>query len=321
MKNTRLVCLLALIFSGCSIFSKNAVEPQSLLTPYITSTPASLPTATPTQEPLPTAVPTPSPTPFVHTLASNETISSLAFTYNLTVNEILAINPQITPKALSVGTEIMIPFIGTVEAEKSAIESVISAPLALNVSAAECTGTAEGGLWCVAQVENPLEQSANGITLTFTLQDGAGQSVSEQSVPALLNLLAPGENLPVVAYFSPAVPAVYRVQAILKTALPVGETGAGSTPVEIKVNSIDADGRAALVSAQIPVLTADSGASRVWVALIAYDETGKVVGVRRLEYAALTEGEEGQAIKAYVYSNSADIAKVIVLAEAQITKQ
>jgi hypothetical protein len=155
----------------------------------------------------------------VHVLQSSETIYSLAATYNLTVNEILNVNPQITPRALSIGTEIKIPYIGTPTAEASAIDSVISAPLALNVSKPDCYGTAEGGLWCLAIVQNPLAESADGITLTFTLKDGKGQTVSEQSVPALLNLLAADDKLPVAAYFSPDVPADYQMDVALKTAL------------------------------------------------------------------------------------------------------
>ncbi len=324
MKTIQALGVFCLLLNSCSVFSNPAVEPQSLLTPYATQTPASLATATATSQPEPSATPTPSPTPFVHVLGSNETISSLAFTYNLTINEILAINPQITPKVLSVGTEILIPFIGTPAAEKSAIESVISAPLALSVSAAECSGTAEGGLWCLALVQNSLQQSANGITLTFTLKDHSGQTLSEQSVPSLLNLLASGETLPVAAYFSPPVPAVYQVEAALKTALPVEEGSTLSAQLEIRVNSIDADGRAALVSAVIPAQADDSGVESVWVALIAYDETGRVVGVRRLEYPAVLESEEGddgQTIKAYVYSNSAEIARVDVKGEAQYKQQ
>ncbi len=321
MKTYRVICFFAFLLCSCNVFSGRSSEALSLLTPYVTQTAPVPPTATVTETPQATPTPTLTPTPFTHVLAANETIYSLAYTYNLAVNDILAVNPQITPKALSVGTEIKIPYIGTPQAEKSTVESVISAPLALTVSLAKCTGTTEGGLWCVAQVENPLGQSANGITLTFTLKDGDGQTVDEQTVPALLNLLAPGDKLPVNAYFGSTIPSGYQVQVALKTALPVEEGGALSTPVEIKVNSIDPHGREATVSAVIPVQKADSGVESVWVALIAYDQSGSIVGLRRLEYPAVTQGDEGHAIKVSVYSGSSDIAKVEVLGEAQLKKK
>jgi LysM repeat protein len=317
MKLLRIIWIPALLLSACNIFSSEQAAPQSLLTPYVTQTPAGEIVPTETVAPEPTLEPTLTPTPFVHVLASNETISSLALTYGLAVNDILAINPEITPKALSVGTEILIPYINTAANDgKENNVSAISAPLALSLSEPVCSQTTEGGLWCLAQVSNPLAESATGITVTFTLKNSAGETISEQAVPALLNLLAPNGSLPVTAYFSGDIPVDYSVNASLKTALPVDAADPGYAPVEIKVNSIDAAGQSARVSAVIPVQAADSGISSIWVALIATDADGQIVGVRRLEYTPVTEGEDGQAIKVYVYSNSRAIQQVDVRAEA-----
>jgi hypothetical protein len=320
MKLLRISWIPVLLLSACSIFSGEQAAPQSLLTPYVTQTPAEEIVPTETDAPAATPEPTLTSTPFVHVLGSDETISSLALTYGLEVNEILAINPEITPNALSVGIEILIPYSNTTAEDAKENVSVISAPLALALSQPDCTQTAEGGLWCLAQVSNPLAQSATGITVTFTLKDDAGETVSEQTVPSLLNLLAPNESLPVAAYFTPETPSDYSVSAVLKTALPVDETDPGYAPLEIKVNSIDTAGQSAHVSAVIPLQAADSGISNIWVALIAYDEGGQVVGVRRLEFTPVTEGEEGQAIKVYVYSNGHDIQQVDVRAEAILSE-
>lgn len=310
-----------LLLSACSVFSGEQAAPQSLLTPYVTQTSAGEIAPTETAVPEPTPEPTLTPTPFVHVLASNETISSLALTYGLEVNDILAINPEITPKALSVGTEILIPYMNTAVNDGEGSVSTISEPLALSLSEPACTQTTEGGLWCLAQVSNPLAESATGITVTFTLKSDAGETISEQAVPTLLNLLAPNQSLPAAAYFNTDVPANYSVSTTLKTALPVDEADPGYAPVEIKVNSIDPAGQSARVSAVIPVQAADSGISSIWVALIASDADGQIVGVRRLEYVPVTEGEEGQAIKVYVYSNSRDIQQVDVRAEAILSEE
>jgi hypothetical protein len=305
------------MLSACSLLAPETIEPQSLLTPYVTDTPVvQAVTVSPTVE-VPTPTPSPTPTPFVHVLGSNETIYSVAYTYGIEVNEILAINPEVTPKALSIGTEILIPYIG--DGEEGADElAVISEPLALEVSMPQCTQTADSGLWCTAVVKNTIDQSANGITLTFTLKDSAGEIVDEQTVPAVLNLLAPGDELPVVAYFPPAIPAGYDVSVALKTALPQEEAFSIYLPVNLKINSIEMDGRTASVSAVIEPTEETSTASSYWVALIAYDQKGQIAGVRRMEYPASQVGEEGLAFKAYVYSSSQDIQSVKVLAEAII---
>ena len=321
MKLLRLIWIPVLLLSACNVFSGNQAAPQSLLTPYVTQTSAGVIVPTETAVPQPTPEPTLTPTPFVHVLAANETISSLALTYGLEVNDILAINPEITPKALSVGTQILIPYVSTVADTGAGSISAISEPLALTLSAPTCAPTAEGGLWCLAQVSNPLPESATGITVWFALKNGSGETISEQAVPTLLNLLAPAESLPVTAYFSADIPADYAVEAALKTALPVDKTDPGYAPLEIKVNSIDPAGRSARVSAVIPVQAADSGIRSIWVALVAYDADGRIVGVRRLEYSPVTEGEDGQAIKVVVYSNSRDIQKVDVRAEAILSEE
>ena len=317
MKTIRAAWILVLFLSACNWIPNGTVQPQSLLTPYVTMTATGgAVEVEPTVE-IPTPEPTPSPTPFVHTLASGETISSLALTYGLEADEIIAINPQITPKALSIGTEVLIPYIGTGDSEEDSTLAVISEPLALEISEPDCTQTAEGGLWCVVMAGNALEQDAAGITVKFSLKNDAGEIQKEQTVPALLNLLEIGEALPVTAYFSPEVPAAPIVEAELVTALPLNSSALGYQRVEMKVNSIDMNGRTASVSALIPALDTDS----IWVVLIAYDLKGNVVGVRRLEYPGGVEGEQGKAIKVYVYSIGEDIRKVDVIAEAKIQEQ
>lgn len=315
MRILRVLWIFALAFSACSWLSPETVPPQSLLTPYVTLTPAVQILQSEPTEAIMTPTPELSPTPFVHVLAASETISSIALTYELEVNDILAINPEITPNALSVGTEIMIPGIGSGTGEKSGELAVISEPLALEISEPECSQTAENGLWCVVVVKNSLGQSANGITLTFALKNNAGDVVVEQTVPALLNSLASGDELPVAAYFSPPIPAGINLDVSLKTALPQEEAASDYLTANLKINSIETNGRTARISAVVSLPEEAAGAGKIWVALIAYDRNGSIVGVRRMEYLGADAGEEGLAFKAYVYSNSEDVQSVKVLAE------
>jgi hypothetical protein len=316
------VLWIPLLLSACSFFERTEIQPKSLLTPYVTRTALAEVAETATViEPTATLEPTMTPTPFVHVLASGETISSLSFNYGIEDDEILAINPEVTPKALSIGMEIMIPYIGPADEEETEKMSVISEPLALDVSSPRCAMTAEDGLWCVANVKNALDQNANAVTVTFTLKNSSGETVGEQTVPTVMNLLEIGDEIPAAAYFSPHIPAGYSVSASLTTALPLEESSAVIQPLDIKVNSIDMDGRAAHISAVIPQVDEASGISSVWVALIAYDENSNVVGVRRFEYAPTTDREEGQPIKVSVYSNNEDIKQVVVLGEALTPEQ
>ena len=87
------------------------------------------------------------------------------------------------------------------------------------------------------------------------------------------------------------------------------------------MNSVDTDGRSALVSVVIPAFDEESAVSSVWLALIAYDQAGNLVGVRRMEYTPVVGNEEGQAVKLSVYSSSEDIKQVNVMGEAIVLGQ
>jgi LysM repeat protein len=73
-----------------------------------TRTPTATPTSTPTQTPTSTPTPTPVP-PLVHQVQEGETLSVIAETYNLTVEAILALNPEVDPELIQVGQLLLIP--------------------------------------------------------------------------------------------------------------------------------------------------------------------------------------------------------------------
>lgn len=305
------------LFSACARLTNQTQPEESHLTPFNTQTPASqLTAATPSPRP-PTPQATPSPTPFIHTLALGETISTIALRYGLETKDILSINPQITPNALTVGTEILVPW----RPPTNELPQVISEPLALALSEPRCTPTAEGGLWCLAVVSNPLDQPASGVTLTFTLLMSTGETMRSQTVPTLLNLLEPGQSMPAAAYFSPDVAADTPARVELASALPVDAAKALFLPVALKVNSINYRGRSALVSAILPAFERDGQVESIWVALIAYDEAGNIAGVRRMEVAPESDSPEGQALRLMVYSSGNIIARVEVRAEAQVSNE
>jgi LysM repeat protein len=73
-----------------------------------TATPAPSASAGPSAEASPTPVPTPAQV--VHVVKANETLSKIAATYGVTIDQILAANPSIkNPNKIAVGDEIVIP--------------------------------------------------------------------------------------------------------------------------------------------------------------------------------------------------------------------
>jgi LysM repeat protein len=82
--------------------------PSPTPTPSPTRTPTSTPTPTPSQEPTPTPTATPLP-PRAHQVREGELLVDIAAMYDTTVEEILALNPGITPELLQVNQVLLIP--------------------------------------------------------------------------------------------------------------------------------------------------------------------------------------------------------------------
>jgi len=309
-------CLIVLILAGCSSSPATGSSGEIQLTPYVTETGLTV-VDTPITEDVPTAAPTLTPTPLIHTVALNETISSIALKYGLDTATVLASNPTITPSALTVGTQLIIPGGGTVPAQAS----VVSEPLKLIVSEPDCYETIEGGLWCVVLVDNPLDENAIGITVTFSLKNDAGETIQEQAAPALLNQLSPGNAIPVAAYFSPPVSMAYLMNIELTTALPVDSSALEYIPLEAQRPSVDIQGRMAVIRTEILLGDDVEEADSIWAAAVAYDRQGRVVGLRRVAYTIQMTVDGTLPVEMYVYSNGEDIQKVDILAEAIILDQ
>jgi spore coat assembly protein SafA len=93
---------LFLFFFGPMILGFGKQDPGGVAGP--TPTPSSEATATPE----PTAVP--APTPQVYTVAKGDTMSKIAKKFGVTVEELLAANPQIkNPDKIKIGDKITIP--------------------------------------------------------------------------------------------------------------------------------------------------------------------------------------------------------------------
>ncbi len=302
--------------------SAGAPTPAGQLTPYLTRT-ATLPVtpAKPGKTASPTRLPSPSPTPRTYTIKQGDTVGGIALQYGVSVDAILAANPQLNPNLMVVGSTLILPASPVAPAQSSAGDLPTATPLPVRLDGVHCAAVQDGGAWCFAVAHNPQKSGVESVSVTIRIADGNGKGVQSQAAYALLNLLPGKGTLPLAVYFPPPVPKTIQASAELLTALPVGSGSERylAASVDKLKTDILADGLSAKASGVVTLDKGNAAAHQVWVLLIAYDVSGQVTGLRRWEMGA------GQVLKAgkqapfaeTVYSTGGKITKVTVMVEAR----
>ncbi len=299
------------LLAGCATLNPADAGGITQLTPYIPLDPTG---TAPAPSPTPAASPAVqiTPTPFLHTVALRETISDIALRYGVSMDAIIAANPGVNPNAMVVGMQLVIPGMkGTPGGEQQAASVQVSEPA--------CLPASRGGWWCTAWVQNDHDIDVSSVSVTFTLADATGGQLAVLNTPTLLEWLPPSGRIPAAAYFPPPIQPESKVTAVLGSAVAMDAAAGRFSPVGIQTGQITVDGRLAQIPGLV-TLPAESPSEirTIWLAALAYDREGNLVGARRVEIpTAGGDGGETEFI-IYVYSASPDIDRVEVLAEAHI---
>lgn len=313
--------LIGLFITACS--TANPVPPSTPNPPSGAAQPVELTpyptTAAPTQTPspagpgAPASLPSPTPIPLKHTVARGEDMGGIAFRYHITIQALLAANPDINPKLMSVGTVLNIPAsavpAGTEIASKPA-------PVSIPIDAPQCSPSQDGGLWCFLLVHNNQKTALEGISAAVRIADlQASQVISQVALPPL-DTLPSGAVTPLVAYFPGPVPQPFQASAELLTALILPDSSPRYISVQVKSEQVEIMANALAARLRGEVILNAKKAARVWVAAVAYDRSGKITGVRRWENNQPTSAGSIH-FDFYVYSTGANISRVDLTAEAR----
>jgi LysM repeat protein len=180
----RAVLLGSWVLTGCGAADRGALATP--LTPTLRPLPSPTPSTTPpgpreTVQPIPTLGPT--PTPLTHIVQLNDTLLGIAAQYGLDLDDLLAANPGLNPRLLSVGQALVIP-----GPEGDPIGELIALPPPepIDVSRPACFPQPGGTMTCLVLVTNPGDVPLEGVVLTLTSLDARGRAVeSTSAVPAL----------------------------------------------------------------------------------------------------------------------------------------
>jgi len=255
------------------------------LVPYLTAT-----QVTPQWTPVTLVAaetPLPSPTPFTYTVQLGETMSGIALKFGVAIDELIAMNPEISPNAMSVGTVLKIPS----NPVNSSGESTPT-PAPFTIEQVQFYPTANKGMWCFVLVHNDFPDFMENVSAQVTLVDSNGQFIPTQAALLPLNILPPNTSLPLSIYFPPDIPADAKPQIQILTAIRLSPNDSRYLPATVNntLVQIDADGHFASITGEVRLPAESNAATQTWVAAVAYDESGRVVGVKRWEGGGIQPG-------------------------------
>ena len=274
------------LLNSCAPQGTVSTPPPFTLIPFATSTrgPSQTPEIRVVAE-----TPLPSATPFTYTIQQGDTISSIALKFGVSMDDLQAANPEISPNAMSVGQVINIPS----NPENPSGEPTPT-PASFTIRQVECYPTADKGMWCFVLAHNDFPDFMENVSAQVTLLDENNTTLASQTALLPLNILPPNTSLPLAVFFPPEIPFDVKPQVQVLTAIRLLPNDERYLPATLNntLVQVNADGRSARVNGQVLLAENTNAAGQVWVTATAYNETGRVVGMRRWESdARLSPGE------------------------------
>jgi len=293
---------------------------DSTLRPYPSGTSTATPLPTGYNSPTPSPTVTPTPTPVYYDVQEGDDMYGIAFRYNISPDVLMTANPSVNPRAMGVGTTLLIPVTPmppSAAATQTPVLSPTPTPRYAALHEPVCYPDAFGGLWCFVLVENSETEALENVTGVVVLE--ADEETREETALMPLNLLPAGESLPLIGYFEAPIPEDYSVTAEVEFLLPVMPGDQRYLPVEISEQSmvLNEDAQVVALTGEVYLPAGQPESRYLWINAIAFDEEGLVVATRRWESDSQISGGETRAFDIILYSLGGAIERVDLLVEAR----
>lgn len=299
---------LGLIFiASCKPIAITEVPRQKVgqLTPFITLTPSS--TSLPQQTITQNEIATPTPAPLVYKVKKDELGSTIALRYGITLQMLQSSNPGVDLNFLKENQELIIP--PTQQTPAPDLSS--PTPAVLSVNNLACYPASEGAGWCIGEIRNDLPDAVMYITGEFVLK-GADQTW-QKPFTSLINLLPPGNQIPVFALFDAPFPYPYQVTLLIHTAIRQAPSNLGEK-IEILDQKIIIDPNGLVAKIDGKIKNNDPKNKQIAIIAAGYSE-GKPAGIRRLELFPEKNNEGILPFQIWLYSVGPAIDQVEIFVE------
>ena len=257
----------------------------------------------------------PTPTPFSHLIVEGDTLLGIALQYGVELNDLLLANPSANPRFLTVGTRLVVPLGGGDGPIPTAT------PRPVDLSPVGCHSALSGELWCFLNVGVAEGPPIEGLVGLVTLLDAGGQPLRTEPAFSPLNLLLPGSELPLVAYFAPPVPEFSAAVAATISAVSAGEPAGRYLQVElVDVESFISEDRLVGTVGGFLALEIGPDQSAEWirVVVVGLDPGGQIVGITSFDPGEVGQPDQEFPFKIEVASLGPPIARLVLFTEARV---
>lgn len=238
---------------------------------------------------------------------------AIAFKNGISLAELQEANPDVNPRLMSVGTELIIPL-----GESIPSVPMTPTPLPLNTKPPVCYLTPDG-IWCFLLVNNDRARPLENISAQMILFDSGGEAVTNGDAIAPINHLLPSKSIPLVLFMAgeylPGTSAVANI--ITAQFIPKEDDRYLNAWIETDQTEISNSGKSVQVEGMygVPLKSAASGS--VWIVAVAYDQNGDVVGFKKLEIYEELEPGGSRDFSLEISSLGLPIERVELLIEAR----
>jgi LysM repeat protein len=275
------MCILAACGQVVTVQPTPTPEPTSTL--EIAVEVATLPpTSTPAPyTPAPTATPTISPTPILHTIASGESLLTVAGQFGVSVAALQDANGILDPRFLQVGQQLIIPRPEELEEFESDSLTPTPTPYPMEVKNVYFNESNIGGLWVLGETMNISAEMLEQVRVGISLLDENDVEIASTEGLVSLDLVPSGQAAPFAITFGENPGEFARYRLFATHAVPAY---VGSYYRDLAVENVQYVGErnASYTVTGIIRNIGPEEAVEVEVVITAYDPLGRVIAMRKV---------------------------------------
>ncbi len=282
MRHSILFISLTLALSACA-GQRQTVSPAPALLPLPSATPAPAVTA-PLATPVIIASPTFTPTPVTYVVQKGDTLIGIAVKYGVSVEALQAANNNVQPEFLSIGAVLVIPSEAGPEGGEVVDVGAAPTPVPIPLSAPACYPTPTAALYCFVEARNPTDVAMENVSARITLAGADGLPLASAVAYSALDVIPPRSAGPLAVLFQSAPAGIAATGVELLTANSSPNPSTHHVILDIPTHYSAASGAQWLVAGQVSNPSGTPAAS-AWLVLTLYDQSGAIVGYRKIELA------------------------------------